>query len=297
MAKEESMEFKAILKWVNLFFEISLMIAIFVVARNIFVGLLLCIMGGIRFYFTCKDEFLDAKSKEESESEMLSTSNDEKVMLENIKFLALQNQINPHFLYNTLEGIRSEALFGDRAIAAKMSELLASYFRYTISNVDKMVTVEDELGNIKNYFRIQKFRFDDRIEMNIELGEWIEEIKLCKIPKLILQPIIENAILHGLEPQLKKGVITIRFMLYETRLVIVVSDTGIGMLPEKVESLNEKMQEQSASILNTSIGIINVNRRLKMTFGADFGLRYFSKEGEGTDVEISIPFLKAGGNV
>jgi len=291
------MQVEIILKYINLLFEISLVIAIFIFTSHPLFAFLVSFISIVRFYLLYKTGFFDIKKKvQNNDHEIMSLSSDEKkIMLEKVKFLALHNQINPHFLYNTLEGIRSEALLGDGENAAKMSELLASYFRYSISNVDKMVTVEDELESIRKYFRIQKFRFDDRIEMNIEFGEWVEEIKLCKMPKLILQPIVENAILHGLEPQLKKGIITIRFMLYETRLVIVVSDTGIGMSSEKVEYLNERMQDPTANVLNTSIGIINVNRRLKMIFGSDFGLRYFSKEEEGTDVEISIPFVKAGG--
>ena len=291
------MQSKTIFKWISLIFEAFLILTIFHLVGNIYLRLGLIFISGIRFYMLHKIDFFGVKNKPALDNTlMIAVENSEEVMRENVKLLALQNQINPHFLYNTLEGIRSEALLGDGASAAKMSELLASYFRYNISNVDKMVTVEDELENIRTYFRIQKFRFDDRIEMNIELGAWSEEIKLCKMPKIILQPIIENAILHGLEPQLKRGIITIRFMLYETRLVIVVSDTGIGMSSEEVARLNEKIQESAINMLsNESIGIINVNRRLKLTFGADFGLRYFSKENEGTDVEISIPFVKVGG--
>lgn len=284
------------IKWLNVLFELLLILAIFLLTRYRTLQLLLLIVALTRYYFLYQCD----TSKKEMENDLndpLLSPVEEADIQEKMKLLALQNQINPHFLYNTLEGIRSEALLGDGASAAKMSELLASYFRYNISNVDKMVTVEDELENIKIYFRIQKFRFDDRIDLHIQTDPLSDEIKRCKIPKIILQPIVENAILHGLEPQLKRGIITIRFMLYETRLVIVVSDTGIGMSAAAVADLNEKIQVSSSHLLrNESIGIINVNRRLKLIFGDDFGLRYFSKEDAGTDVEISIPFVKVEAN-
>lgn len=219
-----------------------------------------------------------------------SSQQQEESNANHLKYMALQNQINPHFLYNTLEGIRSEALLGGVPTAAKMSELLATYFRYNISNIDKMATVEEELANVKNYFKIQKFRFEERLEMDLEFDEWEDEVKLCKIPKLILQPIVENAILHGIEPQMENGWITIRFMCYESRLVIVVSDTGIGIPPSVLEALNQSLNDAATPNLTEGIGIKNVNYRLKMIFGEDYGLRYFSKEGKGTDVEIHLPF-------
>lgn len=215
------------------------------------------------------------------------------------EYLALQTQINPHFLYNTLEGFRSEALLGGVVTVAKMAELLAKFFRYNISNLGKMVTIEDELKNIKNYFKIQCFRFDERIKMEFIFEDDEEQIKKCQTPKLILQPIIENAIHHGIEPLIGQGTIVVRFIMYVDRLFIVISDNGVGMEPEKVLHLNEKVNEldfeEIAEMGNgTGIGILNVNKRIQLLFGSDYGLYFYSKKGGGTDVEMTLPIKMKG---
>ena len=116
------------------------------------------------------------------------------------QYLALQNQINPHFLYNTLESIRGEALIAGLDGVADMTEALAKFFRYTITNIENLVTVQDELDNCETYFLIQKYRFGDRLQLHIDYdGEDWEDIMSCKIPKLTLQPILENSIIHGTE--------------------------------------------------------------------------------------------------
>ena len=113
------------------------------------------------------------------------------------QYLALQNQINPHFLYNTLEGIRSEAVAGGLNVVADMTEYLAKFFRYTISKVENLLSVTEELENIETYFAIQQFRFGDRLRLEIDDPE--PGIQNCQIPKLTMQPLVENAIIHGLE--------------------------------------------------------------------------------------------------
>lgn len=134
---------------------------------------------------------------------------DTKELISNSKkhaeYLALQNQINPHFLYNTLEGIRSEALIEGIDSVAEMTEALSTFFRYTISSVERLVTLEDELGNIENYYTIQQFRFGDRLDLEIEFDmEDPNEVLKIKIPKLTLQPIVENSIFHGIERKMVK---------------------------------------------------------------------------------------------
>lgn len=213
------------------------------------------------------------------------------IIAENLKLLALQHQINPHFLYNTLEGIRSEALIGGVPSAAKMAELLANYFRYNITQTNTLVTIDDELANINNYFHIQKFRFEERLDMNIVFHEHEELIRQTLIPKLTLQPIVENAILHGVEPQLSSGLVTLRFFLYSQRLVIVVSDTGVGILPCQLRRINTLLacSEPPAS---EGVGIYNVNTRIKLLLGQNYGLHINSVVNQGTDVEIHLPYGK-----
>ncbi len=122
------------------------------------------------------------------------------------QYLALQNQINPHFLYNTLEGIRGETLDAGLENVAKMTEALATFFRYTISNVEKLVTLEDELTNVNNYYIIERYRFGERLTLSVEYDVADERsIMSYKLPKLTLQPIVENSICHGIEQKIGKG--------------------------------------------------------------------------------------------
>lgn len=126
------------------------------------------------------------------------------------QYLALQNQINPHFLYNTLESIRGEALIAGMDNIADMTEALAKFFRYTITKVENLVSVEEELDNCETYFLIQKYRFGSRLQLHILYEEESREsIMNCKIPKLTLQPILENSIIHGTELKIGTGNLTI----------------------------------------------------------------------------------------
>lgn len=214
------------------------------------------------------------------------------------QYLALQNQINPHFLYNTLEGIRSEALIAGMENIADMTEALATFFRYTISNLENLVTVEDELNNIENYYFIQQFRFEDRINLEIEYPtENKDEILSLSMPKLILQPIVENAIFHGIERKLGRGHIKIKLEYTQNRLIINVKDDGFGIEEEKLKYLNEKLSlfylenESQEKGKKGGIAIINVNNRIKLLFGEEYGIYIYSKQGVGTDVEITLPRL------
>ncbi len=213
------------------------------------------------------------------------------------EYLALQNQINPHFLYNTLEGIRSEALIEGVDSIANMTEALATFFRYTISNVDKLVTLEAEINNIKNYYKIQEFRFGDKLELIINFqDEDFQDVLQAKIPKLTLQPIFENAIFHGLERKLGKGILTLKVFATSKRLIIVISDNGIGIEEERLKELNQKLRGASLEYLKEDrkkggIALLNVNNRIKLIFGDEYGIYVYSKIGAGTDVEITIPFI------
>lgn len=122
------------------------------------------------------------------------------------QYLALQNQINPHFLYNTLESIRSEALIAGLGQLAEMTEALASFFRYTISKLENLVSVEEELQNCETYFKIQQYRFAERLALSIQCdGQDWDRIYNCRLPKLTMQPILENSIIHGTERKLGVG--------------------------------------------------------------------------------------------
>ena len=207
------------------------------------------------------------------------------------QYQALQNQINPHFLYNTLESIRSEALLAGLDSVADMCEALASFFRYTISNMENLVTVEQEIENIKTYFYIQQYRFGERLKLEIQCDESERDaVMKCLIPKLTLQPIVENAIIHGIEQKIGQGKVTIHMMLTEKRLLIWVSDDGIGMNQETLNSINQRMTERNIRRKSRGgIAIGNVSNRIKLLFGENYGVTVFSTLDVGTDVEITLP--------
>ncbi|SFN79025.1 sensor histidine kinase [Proteiniclasticum ruminis] len=213
------------------------------------------------------------------------------------EYLALQNQINPHFLYNTLEGIRSEALMEGIDSVAEMTEALATFFRYTISNLDRLVTIDEELENIENYTKIQKFRFGNRLELKVLFKGDKEEIQKLMMPKLTLQPLIENSIFHGVERKIGKGTIELRLTKTSERLHIVVSDDGLGMEPEKLQELNDRLKGTSLSYLKEEmnkrggIALVNVNNRIRLIYGDEYGIFVYSKKNAGTDVHVTLPLV------
>lgn len=217
------------------------------------------------------------------------------------QYLALQNQINPHFLYNTLEGIRSETLLAGLHNVANMTEALATFFRYTISNVENLVTVEDELMNVKNYYIIQKYRFGDRLNVQIEYDPEDEsEILACKIPKLTLQPILENSIRYGVERKIGVGNVRISIEISKQRLIIMISDNGIGMTEEALKEINDNLSRTSLNHIHSDskrhggIALVNVSNRIKLLFGEEYGIYVYSTLNMGTDVEITLPYMTDG---
>lgn len=218
------------------------------------------------------------------------------------QYLALQNQINPHFLYNSLEGIRGEAVVAGLNNVAEMAEALGIFFRYTISNMENLVTLEDELTNIENYYIIQQYRFGERLNLSIEYDcEDKKEVLKLRLPKLTLQPIVENAIFHGIERKMGKGNVVIKIETTPKRLIITVSDDGLGIQEEQLRELNKKLNTQSFDYMRTDgerragIGIINVNNRIKLLFGEKYGIDIYSTVNLGTDVEITLPRITEKG--
>lgn len=216
----------------------------------------------------------------------------------NIEFSALQSQINPHFLYNTLESIRSEAIEQNVPMIAEMVRILSSYYRYCIDTKNTVVTFKDELQNLKNYFHIQRFRFGSRISLNIKIRP---EDQVCldyPILKMTLQPIAENAIFHGLEHKVGDGILTVCVELTKTLFLITVSDNGIGMPTEQLDILNNALKNHSISNTDSAtkegngVALINVNRRIKIFFGDNYGLTVHSIPRLGTDIEILLPVQK-----
>ena len=215
------------------------------------------------------------------------------------QYLALQNQINPHFLYNTLESIRGEALIAGMDNIADMTEALAKFFRYTITKVENLVSVEEELDNCETYFLIQKYRFGSRLQLHILYEEESREsIMNCKIPKLTLQPILENSIIHGTELKIGTGNLTIQFEQTDKRLIIRISDDGAGLDEQTLAKLNRQLGRGGRALTDQEekrggIALVNVNNRIHLLFGEEYGMHIYSIKGKGTDVEVTLPVVTA----
>lgn len=222
-------------------------------------------------------------------------SREEEKQLELIKkridLYTLQGQINPHFLYNTLDSIRSKAMLDGQEEIASMTKILSRFFRYCIGNEESLVQIREEINHIGDYYLIQKFRFEERFHM--EICTESEEIYNYFIPRMTLQPLVENAMIHGLEKVSRKGILKIKLAATEKKIMITVSDNGAGMDIFQLDELNERMNRGlitgSKKEGHNSIAVSNVNARIKMTFGEEFGIYYRSMANEGTDAVVMIP--------
>ena len=202
---------------------------------------------------------------------------------------ALQSQINPHFLYNTLECMRSIGLYYESPEIVSISTAMADIFRYSIKG-SPMVALEEELRIIRQYMNIIDVRFDGRFHAETDCTP---ETLSCIIPKMILQPLVENAIYHCLEPQKGDGTVTIRARLHNEELVVVVQDDGIGMAPEEVDRLRAALASPNAAIdrsfAKRSIGLANIAQRIRLFSRDRCAIEIRSRRGEGTSVCIRLP--------
>lgn len=202
---------------------------------------------------------------------------------------ALQAQINPHFLYNTLDSIIWMAETNDSNIVA-MTEALAKLFRISMNKGNEEISLERELEHVKNYLIIQSMRYADKFTYEISAEPGVER---CRTIKLILQPIVENCIYHGIKKKRGTGKITIRAYRREQNLIIEVSDDGCGM-PEEICRKILSDEIESENISGSGIGVKNVNERIQLRFGKKYGLSYSSEEGVGTTVTYVLPYNEGG---
>lgn len=205
---------------------------------------------------------------------------------------ALQSQINPHFLYNTLDCIRSIALAGDIQEIATISEAMSHIFRYSIK-ADDMVSVEQELKCVQAYMEIMQIRFPNKLTFEMDIDP---EAAKQTIPKMILQPIVENAVYHGLEAKLGAG--TLRLcgrMIEDSVLCFEITDNGAGMEPETVARLNRELSEMSGYPFNEtnrrSIGLRNIMGRLRLVYGERCGMRVISERNVYTTIRLYMEIL------
>lgn len=211
---------------------------------------------------------------------------------------ALQSQINPHFLYNTIDAIRSQVLIAGESEVADILENLSNFFRYSIGSSTTLISIREELGSIDGYIKIMQFRFPQKFTLIKRIDIDDDLIMDYQIPKLTLQPLIENAITHGLEMKPGSGIITLRLSRTSKYLQLSVEDNGIGIDPATLDKLNHKLANQSTNQVmenragrknKTGIGLVNVNHRIKLIFGQDYGLNVTSIKNKSSCINILLP--------
>jgi len=199
---------------------------------------------------------------------------------------ALQAQINPHFLYNTLDSIIWMAESKNYKAVVTMTSALAKLFRISISKGEQYITVAEEIEHVENYLKIQKIRYGDHLDYHIDVEE---DIKQNKIIKLIIQPIVENAIYHGIKNVPGGGMIDISVKKYDNKILITIADDGVGMSKQEINLLFSKNQELPKEKKLGGVGVRNVDNRIKLYYGEDYGLEIESEIYEGTTVKAWLP--------
>lgn len=208
------------------------------------------------------------------------------------KLEVLQSQINPHFLYNTLDAIRSDIREAGLEKPAEMLEELATFFRYSISEKEIIISLKEELKNVDTYMNIMRYRFGGRLELVKYVDIRDDKLMNFQMPKMLLQPLIENSINHGLESRMGEGLIVMHIDQTDQYIEIIIQDNGIGINQEKLERLRKMLAGENGGSREKSDGGLalgNVNRRLKLYFGEPYGLSITSMEGIGTEIHILMP--------
>lgn len=205
---------------------------------------------------------------------------------------ALKTQIQPHYLYNTLDVIRMTAITNDDNVTAEMIDSLSGQLKYLIGNARDMVTLQAEIDSIRNYFKIIRIRYDNRFELEINIEE---KLLGLEVPQLIIQPVVENAVKYGLKPKDGTGVIAVNAKEEEGCLVITVMDNGVGMEPERLKAVQERLESPETvkhpRSKRASLGLKNVYDRIKLMFGDAYGLEISSFENIGTMVKYRLPII------
>jgi two-component system sensor histidine kinase YesM len=220
-------------------------------------------------------ELLDSKIKEQEE-------------LKKAELRALQAQINPHFLYNTLDTIiwMAESKQTDQVV--EIVSALSNFFRISLSKGMDWITIGEEVERIRNYLTIQKMRCRDILDFKINVDDDVAENTILK---LILQPLVENALYHGIKNKRQGGMISVRARRRnENEILLEVEDDGIGFTPEKLAQLRAELEDDSGDIkLESGFGIGNVNKRIRLYYGRPYGLSIRSEYAAGTCVTLVIP--------
>jgi len=204
----------------------------------------------------------------------------------------LQEQIKPHFLYNTLDTIHWMAHERGAQDIVAVVAALTKLFRIGLSRGRETIGLTEEVEHIKSYLFIQKVRYEEKFDYRIEVPQ---EFGTAQVLRLILQPLVENAIYHGLKPKRGQGTITVSARRSEDFLFLAVADDGVGLPPERLEALNLALKEGTRTDEGPGYGLFNGNERLRLSFGKHYGLQFSPREGGGTVVEIKHPWIEGKG--
>jgi two-component system, sensor histidine kinase YesM len=208
--------------------------------------------------------------------------------VKNAELKALQTQINPHFLYNTLDLINWMGIKSNNRDISELVQSLAKFYRLSLNNGKEEVSVRDEIAHVETYVNIQNRRFDNCIRLVVEMEDSVYD---CLTLKILLQPIVENAILHGiLQKDQKRGTISITGKMKNNEISITVEDDGVGISPQRLEELREN---RTIGSREGGYGLKNINERIKLYYGDGFGLEFESAIGHGTKVTLRIPVTQS----
>ena len=217
--------------------------------------------------------------------ELLETVKTEQKRMRTAEFKALQAQINPHFLYNSLDSINWLVRKGNTEKAIEMISALTTFFRIGLSKGRDIITVREELEHVRSYLVIQKIRYENQFEYSFYVDP---ETENYFVPKLMLQPLVENALYHGIKLCDRKCILMIQVLSHGDRIEIEVLDNGAGMDAETLESVRKAMEHKGENRAN-SYGVVNVNDRIQILAGQEYGLRLTSEKGVGTSARIVLP--------
>lgn len=210
----------------------------------------------------------------------------EQHQIEQIRFNALQSQIQPHFLYNTLECIHWQAMVDGNGEISTLVKALAKYYRICLSGGHDVIPLKMELEHVRNYLIIQNMRYDDIIGSEFDVEEAASDVM---IPKLTLQPLVENSIYHGIKvKEGKTGSLFLKVRKRSSDVLITLADTGTSMSQQQIDEMNQHLSEYDDSF---GYGVRNVNKRIELLYGEEFGLYYLRNESGGVTVEIRLPYV------
>ncbi|MBQ9550436.1 MAG: sensor histidine kinase [Lachnospiraceae bacterium] len=219
-------------------------------------------------------------------NELIERQTEAAEQIKTSEFNALQSQINPHFLYNTLDMINWLALSNENSRVTEAVRSLSRFYKLTLSKKKTMDTVEHELEHVSLYVKLQNMRFDDKIDFIVDVPD---NLMSYEIPKLTFQPIVENAIVHGIfEKENRSGTIVLTAWSEENDMLFLISDDGVGMDEETLSAILTDNSANDGSDHGSNIGVFNTHNRLKLLYGSSYGLSYRSTPGEGTEVTVRI---------